>query len=206
MAIPNIPTLQSARLDTSLPTHHKIQKDAQVDPLKQRYNILVVEDNLINQRAVINLVKRLYTNIDITIAESAVEAKEIFLNNRYHLVILDIVLPDCSDLAVALDFRCQEREGNLTPVPICILSAHYKQADYLQECPKHLVHSLVQNFYAKPLSAAMLAHMIDSWIEHANKTPLCANSIASAEESAQTFQPKSTKQIKSLRLLKPFRS
>jgi CheY-like chemotaxis protein len=54
-------------------------------------NILLVEDNLINQKVTIRMLKRFGYTIDI--AENGVEAIEAVKNKQYELIFMDIQMP-----------------------------------------------------------------------------------------------------------------
>ncbi len=77
-----------------------------IDPSNDTYlpNILLVEDNSINQKVAVLLLKQMgFNNIDI--ASSGIEAINLAIKNRYSLILLDIGLPDLDGFEVAKIIR-----------------------------------------------------------------------------------------------------
>ena len=65
--------------------------------------ILVVEDNLMNQKFILGLLKKL--NIDLDLAESGKQAIEKINSEKYDVILMDIQLPDTNGFEVAKIIR-----------------------------------------------------------------------------------------------------
>jgi CheY-like chemotaxis protein len=143
------------------------------DPLTQELRnadsiaILLVEDNEMNRRAVLQIVHRIYGNVYFKVASSAEEAFAAFQQAHYDLILMDIGLPDNQGLQLAYQLRQVEAQLERQATPICILSAHYTKEMYEEECETVLKDTLIQAFYAKPLLPLKAQELIDYWIPKA---------------------------------------
>ncbi len=101
-------------------------------PLKQGVQvrlsgtILMAEDNLINQKVALRLLQK--TGLLVTVANNGREACDLFMLNRYDLILLDLQMPEMDGFQAAHFIREQERKlGYRTP--IIALSAHAFKKD-----------------------------------------------------------------------------
>lgn len=80
--------------------------------------ILLIEDNLINQRVVTRILDK--AGHAVTATDTAEEGLELFGAGPFHLVILDLQLPGMDGLEAARRIR----RDHLSTVPILALTAH----------------------------------------------------------------------------------
>jgi PAS domain S-box-containing protein len=66
-------------------------RQRQITEKRKSLNILLVEDYPTNQQVALSHLKRAGYNVDL--AENGVEAVELFKQNRYHLILMDIQMP-----------------------------------------------------------------------------------------------------------------
>jgi DNA-binding response OmpR family regulator len=120
--------------------------------------ILLVEDNVLNQEYVSSLLYE--AGYRIVLASNGAEAVKHLETIRPGLVILDMVLPDCSGREVYIELR-RRQPG----VPVIILSGHSK-SDLLEE------HSLVEfeDYLQKPVEANMLLERVAARIRSGPST------------------------------------
>ncbi|HYX05894.1 MAG TPA: response regulator [Bacteroidales bacterium] len=91
----------------------KIVQGRKVD--LQDANILLVEDNLINQKIVILSLKKMVNNIDI--ANNGKEALDKFGNAKYDLILMDIQMPVMDGIIATKKIReIEESTSTLTPI------------------------------------------------------------------------------------------
>lgn len=83
-------------------------------------NVLVVEDHPIAQKIARIVLEDLGYKFDV--AKTGMEAVEFFVKNSYHIVFVDIGLPDIDGLTVANTIRNIEK--NNQHIPIIALTAH----------------------------------------------------------------------------------
>jgi len=78
--------------------------------------ILLVEDNLMNQKVVMFNLKKL--NCEITPIANGKEALENFKTNNYDLILMDIMLPEMNGYEITTEIRKFEKlNGIKNPVP-----------------------------------------------------------------------------------------
>ena len=119
--------------------------------------ILLVEDNLMNQKVVMFNLKKL--NCEITPVSNGKEALEIFKNNNYDLILMDIMLPEMNGYEITIEIRKFEKLNNITnPVAIIALTANTYEND------KEKCLSVGMNEYlSKPFSAQQLIKTIEKY-------------------------------------------
>lgn len=94
----------------------------------ERLSILLVEDNLLNQRIVTFSLKKY--NHEVTIANNGVEAIEKFSENKYDVILMDIMMPVMDGLEATVKIREIEKEGNFeNRTPIIALTANTMDND-----------------------------------------------------------------------------
>ena len=120
--------------------------------------ILLVEDNLMNQKVVMFNLKKL--NCDITPVSNGKEALENFKNNSYDLILMDIMLPEMNGYEITTEIRKFEKLREVkNPVTIIALTANTYEND------KEKCISVGMNEYlSKPFSAQQLIKTIEKFI------------------------------------------
>jgi CheY-like chemotaxis protein/signal transduction histidine kinase len=89
-------------------------------------NILLVEDNLINQKIVILSLKNLIGNIDI--ANNGKEALDKFGSTKYDLILMDIQMPIMDGITATKKIR-EIEASTLTHIPIIAITANALSGD-----------------------------------------------------------------------------
>jgi CheY-like chemotaxis protein len=80
-------------------------------------SILVVEDNYINQKVLLSVLK--YSKMDIDVADNGLEALKMVQKKHYDLVLMDINMPVLDGYSATLEIR----KMNFDSLPIVALSA-----------------------------------------------------------------------------------
>ena len=94
----------------------------------ERLNILLVEDNLLNQRIVMFSLKKF--NHDVIIANNGVEAIERFREQKFHVILMDIMMPVMDGLEATVKIREEEvLSGTEKRTPIIALTANTMDND-----------------------------------------------------------------------------
>jgi len=129
-----------------------LQKRPSLPPPKpaKPLNILLAEDNPINQRLAQRLVeKRGHT---IIFASNGQEALNLFAENRYDLILMDIQMPDMDGLeATAAIRKMEELQKERDRVLIVALTAHAMKGDR-EKC----MAAGMDRYLSKPLRSAEL--------------------------------------------------
>jgi len=120
--------------------------------------ILLVEDNLMNQKVVMFNLKKL--NCEITPIANGKEALENFKTNNYDLILMDIMLPEMNGYEITTEIRKFEKlNGIKNQVPIIALTANTYEND------KEKCFGVGMNEYlSKPFSAQQLINTIQKYI------------------------------------------
>lgn len=116
-------------------------------------DILVVEDNAFNRLLLCDTLRLWHHRV--TPAENGRQALELTEQFRYHLIIVDIRMPDLDGIGLTRCVRQRERERNLGPVPIIAYTAD-TEAETREQC---LAVGMEAVLY-KPLDPVQLAQAI----------------------------------------------
>jgi len=94
----------------------------------ERLNILLVEDNLLNQRIVTFSLKKY--NHEVIIANNGVEAIEKFSEQKFDVILMDIMMPVMDGLEATVKIREIEMVNNFERrTPIIALTANTMDND-----------------------------------------------------------------------------
>ena len=116
-------------------------------------SVLVVEDNLVNQRLAKAVLKKMVLNIDF--AGNSVEAIEKFKTNNYSIVFMDVQMP-VMDGYEATRFIRRELKSE---VPILGLTANVFKED-IENCFK----SGMDGYLGKPYTERQMYDIIHNWV------------------------------------------
>lgn len=119
-------------------------------------NILLVEDNLLNQKIVLfNLKKKKY---NVTAVVDGKEAVEVYLSNKFDLILMDIMLPEMDGYEVTRFIRKKEKKIN-EHVPIIALTANALENDR-DKC----INAGMDDYLAKPFTEQELYTVMDKFL------------------------------------------
>ncbi len=91
------------------------------------YRILLVEDNLVNQKIAQRLLEK--KGHDIRLAANGEEALECFQRERFDLILMDIQMPVMDGQAATTHIREIEMETGIRRTPIIAMTAHALKGD-----------------------------------------------------------------------------
>jgi len=117
-------------------------------------SILLVEDNLINQKLFTMLLEKFGHPVDIM--SSGKEAIEILKTKRYHLIFMDCKMPDMDGYTTATTLR----HMHIT-TPIIAMTANALKGDR-EKC----LAAGMNDYLTKPIDPKMLITLLDKWINH----------------------------------------
>ncbi len=132
-----------------------IQKEKTHKEMKD-LKILLVEDNLINQKITLLTLKPLVNTIDT--AENGKEALDKFGTNNYDLILMDIKMPVMSGLTAAEKIRALESTTN-SHVPIIAITANAMIGDK-EKC----LSAGIDDYISKPYQPAALVSKIKNFL------------------------------------------
>ena len=116
--------------------------------------ILLIEDNLLNQKVVIFNLKKL--NYDITPVTNGKDALKNIENSTFDLILMDLMLPEMNGFEITIEIRKFEQKNNVAnPVPIIALTANTYDNDR-EKC----FEVGMNDYLSKPFTAEQLIEII----------------------------------------------
>jgi CheY-like chemotaxis protein len=158
-------------LDIILPFHNVIPEikikiaSPKIEELKQKeivhkelknLKILLVEDNVINQKITLLTLQPLVSSIDT--ATNGKEALDKFGTSNYDLILLDIQMPVMSGLVAAEKIRALESSTN-AHIPIIAITANAMLGD-----KERCLSAGIDDYISKPFQPAALIEIIKRFI------------------------------------------
>lgn len=117
-------------------------------------NVLLVEDNLVNQKITEFSIKQIGYNIDI--ANNGLEAIEKYRNNVYHFILMDLQMPIMNGFESTIEIRkIQNSETNRKHIPIIALTANATKEDR-----KKSMDAGMDGFMSKPFNALEIKKLL----------------------------------------------
>lgn len=122
---------------------------------KRRHGkILLVEDNSVNQKLALVLLKK--EDYPVDLVENGLLAVQAFQKNSYNLILMDIQMPEMDGLEATRRIREIESEEN--HIPIIATTAHALEGDF-ERC----LEAGMDDYISKPLNHEALYAMIRKW-------------------------------------------
>lgn len=120
--------------------------------------ILLIEDNLLNQKVVTYNLKKL--NYDITAVTNGTDAIEKIKNNIFDLALMDIMLPGKNGFEITSEIRKLEKE-NKTDKQLIIIAL---TANTLNNDREKCIAAGMNEYLQKPFTAEELINKIKKFI------------------------------------------
>jgi CheY-like chemotaxis protein len=116
-------------------------------------NVLLVEDNLINQKIVLLSLKKAVKNVDV--ANNGKEALDKFGSIKYDVILMDIQMPIMNGIVTTKKIRNIEKSSN-THTPIIAITANALLGDK-EEC----LAAGMDDYISKPFQIETLIKKIE---------------------------------------------
>jgi signal transduction histidine kinase/CheY-like chemotaxis protein len=119
-----------AVLDAEASRAKKAEERQQASPAPQKVrarNVLLAEDNIVNQRVAVGLLKR--RGHHVTVVENGQEAVDAVEREQFDIVLMDIQMPVMGGLEATKAIREREREASRDRVRIVAMTAHAMSGD-----------------------------------------------------------------------------
>lgn len=127
--------------------------------LPEDTTILVAEDNPINQKVAVLTLRQLGLTCDV--AKNGLEALEMYKENRYNIILMDMQMPVLDGLSASQKIRSFENNENIeTSTYIIALTANASSEDK-QQC----IDAGMNNFISKPFKQDGLMHVLSQGIK-----------------------------------------
>ena len=139
--------------DNALVTRHHV-REAQA---RSRGRMLVVEDNVVNQKVAVRLLENLGYKADV--AASGLEAIDAVTRLPYDMVLMDCHMPDLDGFEATRRIRELEKVGRLSRhIPIIALTANVMQKDR-ESC----LGAGMDDYISKPVNVDQLTSILAKW-------------------------------------------
>ncbi|MCP4438992.1 MAG: response regulator [Aureispira sp.] len=122
--------------------------------------ILLVEDNLINQKVTKHILKK--AGFEVVLADNGQDAIDKFKQpneQNIDLVIMDIQMPVLDGLSATKTIRAYEKTQKLTPTPILAFTAHATKED-MERC----LDVGCNDYISKPIDPSILIEKIQEYL------------------------------------------
>lgn len=130
-------------------------------------NVLVVEDNPVNQRVTLTILRQIGIGADL--AEDGLQAITMFKSKQYALVLMDCQLPRLDGWGATRAIRRLE-EGTLNHVTIIALTAQALAGDR-EKC----LQSGMDDYLTKPVNAQLLQQTVRAVLKNAASRQLASS-------------------------------
>jgi len=146
----------STQDNLSLLEHKSIAKKTK----KDKYHILVAEDNAINIKLMEQLFNQ-YKNITLKKANDGQEAVDLVLKNRFDLILMDIAMPVMDGLSATKKIIEYENINSLPHTPIIALTANALKGD-----KERFLSIGMDEYISKPVKENTLIDMLNKFSIH----------------------------------------
>ncbi len=125
--------------------------------LPEGVKILLAEDNVMNQKLVLLILKKFKVTVDL--AETGVEAIKALKSNDYDLILMDIQMPDMDGIEATKIIR-KEFSDKKKNIPIIAMTAHAFQ----EELDKCLIVGM-NDHIIKPIDTELFINKVNACLE-----------------------------------------
>lgn len=152
------------RIDDSHDEPHNLTVQSQT-PAPKKFNILLVEDSLVNQKVAISMLQKLGQSPDV--APSGKEALEAMEKKVYDLVFIDCQMPEMDGYETTRIIRNNPELCKTPEVPIVAMTAHAMVGDR-EKC----ISSGMDDYISKPIRKADLETILTKYLgDHCEHKP-----------------------------------
>ncbi len=120
-----------------------------------RHHLLVVDDNLINQKVAVKMLEKLGCRVDV--ASNGNEALAALTRHHYNLVFMDCQMPELDGFETTKMIRTHEQPG--TRLPVIAMTANAMAGDR-----EHCLASGMDDFVSKPVKRQDLHRVLTQWL------------------------------------------
>jgi PAS domain S-box-containing protein len=137
----------------------RVTPDAAGEEGGRRGRILVVEDNITNQKVAMGMLRKLGCRADA--AANGREALKALETLPYDLVLMDCQMPEMDGFEAAAAIRDPASTVRDPDLPVIALTAYAMKGDR-ERC----LAAGMNDYLAKPITLPALAEMLDRWLQH----------------------------------------
>ncbi len=136
---------------------NKNKRITELQPATDTFNILIVEDNPVNQKVTMSMLKKLGLFSDIV--SSGTEALEAMRNKVYNLVLMDCQMPEMDGYETTRIIRNDPGRCGTPGVPIVAMTAHAMVGDR-EKC----ISAGMDDYISKPINMSELEKILVKYL------------------------------------------
>ena len=136
-----------------------VAADRSLSKVAANARVLVVDDNKVNRLVATKMLLQYGSGLSVDSAESGYEALDALAEKNYDLILMDVSMPGMDGLETTTQLRAQEREKQVSRVPIVALTAHAMAGDR-----ERFIAAGMDDYIAKPLRRDDLRVVLDDWL------------------------------------------
>jgi two-component system sensor histidine kinase/response regulator len=129
--------------------------DKKKGEVEKRMQVLLVEDNAINQKVAVQMLKKLHCEVDV--ADDGAQALKMLETKEYDLAFMDIQMPHVDGYEATTEIRKRERDTG-KHLTIVAMTANAMHGDR-EKC----IEAGMDDYIAKPVLPPQLAEMLNKW-------------------------------------------
>ncbi|MEK7405177.1 MAG: PAS domain S-box protein [Acidobacteriota bacterium] len=143
--------------------HQTVRQHRPAGEGDRNLRVLVVEDNVVNQKVVLRLLTRLGCSAEAV--ANGLEAVQAVSRAGYDLVLMDCQMPEMDGFEATA--RIRQGEGELRHTPVIALTANAMQGDR-EKC----LRAGMDDYLSKPVGLEALAEVLERWGNRIEKEAL----------------------------------
>ncbi len=121
------------------------------------FNVLVVEDNILNQKVAVKILHRL--GFQAEVARQGREALALLEKNHYDLILMDCQMPKLDGYQTTRCIREMPAYAHVSKIPIVAMTGYSTAAD-----EKKCLELGMNSYITKPFTEKILAEKIEAWL------------------------------------------
>jgi signal transduction histidine kinase/DNA-binding response OmpR family regulator len=133
--------------------------------------VLVVEDNKVNQKVIISLLRK--SGLEIALAENGQEAVALLEGQHFDLILMDCQMPVMDGYEATRHIRAKELALKLRRIPVVALTAHAADGER-EKC----LSAGMDDYLSKPIERDKLTGILAHWLGAATEETLAEESAA----------------------------
>jgi len=138
-------------------TEEHIQKTVMSAQSRFSGSVLVVEDNIINQKLIVNILKGI--GLDVDVASNGLEGLEKRKKQPYDLIFMDIQMPVMDGVEATHEILRYEKTEKQPHVPVVALTANALQGDR-----ERFLDEGLDEYISKPIKMAELLYILNKFL------------------------------------------
>ncbi len=129
-----------------------------------RPRILLVEDNIVNQKMALGILKKVDAEVDT--ANDGLEAIQALTDNAYDLVLMDCQMPNMDGYEATAEIRSESSTVCNHKIPVIAMTANAMEGDR-EKC----IAAGMDDYITKPVRPKILRDVIAKWLSKTEATP-----------------------------------